>query len=249
MWSKLFWFLHPGATEPDPDPPVDDPPPDDTLPDDDAIPPEDSTPDVPPSDEPPRSRASDTIRDLRSRAQAAEEQYRRLEAEINALKSTQPRVDPEVEEEERKLRNPETPELERWQITANRRIRTAEANSRMQLISALDLADKASFDRVTIRDGNAEKYRDRVESHLQEMRKSGRNPPREEVYHYLLGRDVAKANFERASKAKPKTATTTTSSVPANARTPRTPVTSDVGRHKVNTEHEKRRARLDGQII
>jgi hypothetical protein len=178
------------------------------------------------------------------------ERLARLEAEVSAakryadeVKSRQPApVDSEFQREEEKLRNPETTELERWQIQSNRTLREAKAEARQARLEAADMIDRTRFESKNSTDPRRAKYAERVEEAIQQERSQGRNASREAVYFYMLGKDIAEGKLK--AKAKP---ASKTPDVP-RGRSPG--VRSDVqGRGRPTTDRDKLRARLENQNI
>src|ERR1700757_2950485 len=83
----------------------------------------------------------------------AGERLARLEAEVEGrgrlaaeAAARPPVVDSEFQREEKKLRNPETTELERWQIQSNRTLREAKAEARQARLEAADMIDRTRFE-------------------------------------------------------------------------------------------------------
>jgi hypothetical protein len=178
------------------------------------------------------------------------ERLARLEAEVSAakryadeVKSRQPApVDSEFQREEERLRNPETTELERWQIQSNRTLRESKAEARQARLEAADMIDRTRFESKNSTDPRRAKYAERVEEAIQQERAQGRNASREAVYFYMLGKDIAEGKLK--AKAKP---ASKTPDVP-RGRSPG--VRSDVqGRGRPTTDKDKLRARLENQNI
>jgi hypothetical protein len=186
------------------------------------------------------------------KGETAEQRAARLEAELEAARrqSTAP-SSPQAsgktpaqlqwEEEEATLRNPETPQDERWRIESNRRMRESFQMSQTALMQAQDLNDRTAFQSKFSTDPRRAKYADRVEAHIAEMRKNGANAAREGVYFYLLGKDIAEGKLKPAAKRKAPAADVPRGRSP-NAR-------SDVSARGAKSEHEKRRARLENMNI
>lgn len=237
LLKKLIGLLFPGVDgEPD-DPPADDPDTPDPVDDDDVDLPDDDLPDDPPA----RTAA---------RRSDADDRLARLEAEVerraqladDLLRRSQPApVDAQHQREEERLRNPETTEMERWQIEANRTLRATQAEARQAMFQAQDLSDRTRFESKIASDPRRAKYTDRVEEAIRQERAAGRNAEREAVYFYMLGKDIAEG------KLKPKAKASTTPNVnrgkPAGVR-------SDVqGRGRPSSDRDKLRARLENTNI
>lgn len=231
LLKKLLGLLFPGIDgepdEPDlPDPGASDPgdDADDDLPDDDL-----------PDDPPVRtaSRRSDADERL-ARLEAEVERRGRLAAEAQARQPAAP--DPEFQREEERLRNPETTEMERWQINANRTLRATQQQAQQALMQAQDMADRTRFESKMSSDPRRAKYTDRVEEAVQQERAAGRNASREAVYFYMLGKDIAEGKL----KSKPKSG-----GAPNVNRGKSAGVRSDIqGRGRPQSDREKRAARL-----
>ena len=165
---RLLSYLFPGVGgEGEIDPPNSDDPPqagadDDETPDDETPPDDpDSTDDDPPAQRP-ETRAQREIRELRARAQRAEDEARSLRDQPRG--PAQPTAaQREFEAEEAKLRNPETSDLERWQIQSSRTIRESREQAQAALARAEDSRDAAAYDRAAMRNPVYDKYRDKVE--------------------------------------------------------------------------------------
>jgi hypothetical protein len=175
-----------------------------------------------------------------ARLEAEVERRGRLAAEAAARQPAP--VDSEFQREEERLRNPETTEIERWQIQSNRTLREAKNEARQARIEAADMVDRTRFESKISTDPRRAKYADRVEEAIQQERAQGRNASREAVYFYMLGKDIAEGKLK--AKAKP---ASKTPDVP-RGRSPG--VRSDVqGRGRPTTDRDKLRARLENQTI
>lgn len=229
------------------DPPADDDPPGDDPPADDDSPGDDAPGDEPPADDPPRRRsASDIIREEKAARKDAEERARRNEEELIALRrrdAPPPRATPEQETfqaEETRLKDPNTTDLEKWQINANRELRANRQYAQGALSRAQDIEDRTLFKEI-IRDKPlvAKKYATQVETELGKLRAQGGNATREQVLALLIGRDHIRGDLKPVKKAAAK---------PAGQDVPRgrTPgVRSDVSGKETKSESAKRRARLE----
>lgn len=237
LLKKLLSLLYPGIDgEPEDDiPPADDSAPDpDQLDDDDGI--DLDLPEDPPANV--RSRRSDSDERL-ARLEAEVERRGRAAAESAARQA--PPVDTEYQREEERLRNPETSDIERWQIQANRTLRATQQEAREAMFQARDMSDKTQFESKIASDPRRAKYTDRVEEAVRAERAQGRNASREAVYFYMLGKDIAEG------KLKPKART---SSAPNVNRGRPAGVRSDVqGRGRPSSDRDKLRSRLENQNI
>jgi hypothetical protein len=246
--SYLFPAVAGDDLDPDPDPVEPDPEPEDPEPDadPDAADPEPEPEDPPAGRQRAISRAQQAIIDARKRAQDAEARAERLEREAAEARSRanppQPTPDQRLhEQEEAKLRDPNTSDVERWQIQSNRTLRQAQQDASAARLEARDLNDKAEFRLKAVEDPRIKQYADRVETELAKMRAQGQNAPREAIYTFLLGQDV-RAGKVKATAAAPKPK----GSLPDSARGKPTGVRSDVSGKARKTESEQRRKRLEG---
>lgn len=185
------------------------------------------------------SRREKAVIEARERAQAAERKADEAMAEVKRLQTAQAAPDRQFADEEAKLRDPATTELEKWQIQSNRALRQSQQQSQAALAEARDMADRTMYAQKALTSDIHKKYQDKVEDILQQWRKNGQNPPREFLLHLAIGKDVAEGKF----KDKPGTKQPT---IP-RGRTPG--ARSDVPRSGGRTEAEKRRARLQDQPI
>jgi hypothetical protein len=189
--------------------------------------------------EPAPTRRQPTTADDRISAVEAQlaEARRALESRAHAPAATgTPNADPDFEAEEARLRSPDITDLERWQIQSNRALREQRRIAAQALFQAQDLSDRTAFEAKIASDPHRARYRDRVESAIQEERRQGRNASREAVYYYMLGKDIAEGKLR--AKAKPKTPA---ADIP-RGKTPG--VRSTVPPSRGMTEHQKRAARL-----
>ncbi|MGC2944174.1 hypothetical protein [Burkholderia ambifaria] len=149
---------------------------------------------------------------------------------------TAPVADRDFEAEEARLRDPNTTDIERWQIQSNRTLRQSQQAAQAALFQAQDLRDQTLFESKIAADPHRARYRERVEQAVQDERRAGRNASREAVYYYMLGKDIADGKLKPKAKAKSPAA-----DVP-RGKTPGVRSTVPTGRGQ--TEHQKRAARL-----
>ncbi len=150
-------------------------------------------------------------------------------------------VDAEYQREEERLRSSETSDMERWQIQANRTLRATQAEARQAMFQAQDMSDRTRFEAKINSDPRRAKYTERVEEEIGKARARGQQASREDVYYWMLGKDIADGKL----KAKPKA-----SSAPAVPRGKTPGVRSDVqGRGRPSSDRDKLRARLENQNI
>lgn len=233
--KKLLGLFFPGVDgETEDDPLSDDLPQADSTDDDDLDLPIDDLPNDPPVRSAPRR---DDSAERLARLEAEVERRGRLAAEA-ATRQPAP-VDTEYQREEERLRSPETTEMERWQIQANRTLRDTQRQAQQAMFQAQDMSDRARFESKIANEPRRAKYSERVEEEVQKARQRGQQASREDVYYWMLGKDIAEGKL----KAKPKTST------PAVPRGKPAGVRSDVQTRGRTTDQDKRRARLENQNI
>lgn len=147
------------------------------------------------------------------------------------------------EQEEARLRDPKATEWDRWQIESSRTMRASARASQEALQNSREIADKADFDRLQASKPLVKKYAERVEKKLAEVRASGANLPRKVVLQLLIGEDIVDGKVKTGKKA----ATTTTTTTVQRGKPPAG--RSDVRGRGTSSEQDKRRARLENQII
>lgn len=235
LLKKILGLLFPGIDGDADDLPDDLPTPDtddDPL-DDDPL---DDIPDDPPVTARTRrddvgDRVARVEAELARRAQLADDRERAARA---------PAVDAEFQREEERLRSADTSEMERWQINANRTLRATQAEARQAMFQAQDMSDRTRFESKVASDPRRAKYTERVEEEIQRARSRGQQASREDVYFWMLGKDIADG------KLKPKAKASTTPQVP-RGKSPG--VRSDVQSRGPKSDHEKRAARLASMNI
>jgi len=236
LLKKLLGLLFPGVDGDADDLPDDSEPLDpvdadiDDLPDDDLL-----------EDPPTRQVASrrDDAADRLARLEAEVERRGRA-AEDRERASRTPAVDPEFQRDEEKLRDPNTSEIERWQIQANRTLRATQAEARQAMFQAQDMSDRTRFESKIATEPRRAKYTERVEEEVKKAQSRGQMASREDVYYWMLGKDIADG------KLKPKAKSSPTASVP-RGKTPG--VRSDVQSRGPKSDHDKRAARLANMNI
>lgn len=160
--------------------------------------------------------------DLRARSQAsAQTEEQRLRAE-----------------EDRRLADPNTPALEKWQIESNRTIRSTQAMAAQTAFQAADTSDRSSFEMKCSTNKRLAFVKDKVEEQLRSARAQGQNPSRETIAYYILGQMAANAT----PKAKPAAAASPRGGKTVSAR-------GDVPGKTGMSDREKRRARLENVQI
>ncbi|QTD88889.1 hypothetical protein [Burkholderia anthina] len=171
------------------------------------------------------------------RLAALEAEVERRGRLVDAGRTIQPPApDRDFESEEARLRDPNTTDIERWQIQSNRTLRQSQQAAQAALFQAQDLRDQTLFESKIASDPHRARYRDRVEQAVQEERRAGRNASRESVYYYMLGKDIADGKLKPKAKAKAPAA-----DVP-RGKPPGVRGTVPAGRGQ--SEHQKRAARL-----
>lgn len=217
---RILAILFPFAADPDtPDPIVDDPA--DEL-------------DIEAADDTPEPEVEDKPDPVEARVTAAETAAREAQEQIQALRrQASQRPDPTLDEEERKLRDPNTSELEKWQINSNRALRSSAQASQQALFQAQDMADRTTYQSKSVANPIYSKYESKVEAELKTARQNGQNPSRELILAVLIGRDQLAGNFKPAASAGKPIAR----GKPVGAR-------SDTPSRGTASEREKRIARL-----
>jgi chromosome segregation ATPase len=156
----------------------------------------------------PKGRASTRIANLaRERAEAREEAKRARE-EIDTLRAqmqaiqTQQTQQPSRAQEAEMLANMDP--YERNQYFVDKQIREMQAQIQSVRMDSQDKTDRAEFMSKANVDPLRSKYADMVEKELATARAKGVNIAREELYYYVLGREVAKekANGPRGAEQK-----------------------------------------------
>lgn len=243
IWKWLCGFFILGVADPQADPPLDDLPADEADTEEDAPLDEEAPDEEPATDE-------DTVAAAATQAaqelKEAKEERDRLKAELEAARR-QPASAPGVtdeqrlhEQEEAKLRDGKTTELERWQINSNRTLRESKRSSAAALIQAQDLSDRTGFNQLAITNPAIHKrYAERVEAELTKMRGGGQNAPREAILRFLIGDDAIKGVLKSKKPAGKVEAQIVDRGKSPGAR-------SDVAAKGRLTEAQKREKRLDG---
>lgn len=238
--KKWWMYLFPSADgEEEPDIEADP----DTGPDDaEEEPGEEEPNDEEEPQEPRISRAQKAVIEAKKARKEAEDRALQLQQELDShRRSSQPsNEDLMRNQEDERLRDPELSPQERWQIEANRVLRSSKNESQQALMQAQDLSDKTSYMAKAQDNPVMKKYADRVEVEVQKMRALGQSAPRHAIYLFLLGKDLDEGKF----KAKE----TKSGKLPDAARGKTPGAKSDVGKGG-KTEHQKRAARLENQII
>ncbi|MBN3809419.1 hypothetical protein [Paraburkholderia sp. Ac-20347] len=193
-------------------------------------------------DTPPASASRGTDADRLARLEAEVE--RRGRAVDHSRAPATPVADPEFDREEERLRSPDTSDMERWQIQANRTLRATQQEARRAMFQAQDMADRTQFQAGATSDPRRARYADRVEEAVQAERAQGRNASREAVYFYMLGKDIAEGKLKAKARAKAPAADVPRGRSPgANAR-------ADVPtRGRGATDRDKLRSRLENVQI
>lgn len=238
----LLAFLRPAVDDPQ-DPPA-DPNPQDPPADPDPQPELDL--DQPDPDPEPKGEPNAELEAAKREAAEAKERATKFEREALELRVRHaPPAPNDLEAQENaRLADPKTTDLEKWQINSNRAIRQNTSASQAALMQAQDVADRTAFATVAMADPLAKKYETRVEEELVKARQRGQFPRREDIYTYMLGRDMREGKFKKKA-------------APANPADPQKGVNrgklpgarSDVPVKGQQTERDKRRARLENVQI
>lgn len=190
---------------------------------------------------------------LRQRAREAEEREKRAREEAETLRRQisggggQPQQTDEqrlYEQEERKLRDPETTAQERWQIESNRTIRATRADAARARAEATEMSDRTRFDLLCSQNQRYAKVKEKVEERRAKIIQAGQMPPpREAMAIYILGEMVANAKPGKRQQPQRDQQQQVNRGKSSNARSD-TP-----GRGQRLTESQARRKRLEGVQI
>lgn len=198
-----------------------------------------------------RARAEKAEREAREAREAAER------ARAQAPQPAQPSgptagMSPQEREqydlEEKYLRDPQATPEQRWWAQNNRTIRQSAQESKMAVMAAADMNDRAAYRDLCEQSGPmgalAKRYAPKVEERLAMLRKEGKNVDRSILLKLMVGEDVMSGKVK--AKAKP-------AAQPSgdNGRVHRqtVPVSRSDSRRAPQDERAKRRARLENQQI
>ena len=159
------------------------------------------------TDEPVRGRASSRIQALASERKAANERAEKAEREMAALRAQMEEVqrsihsgsaakDAQAEAELLAQMDP----IQRVQYEADKKINAIQVELRRVQLSNIDSADRASFLAKATNDLVRQKLADQVEKNLADMRAKGINAPRDDIYYYLLGKQLAEQKAKSGGK-------------------------------------------------
>lgn len=236
----LLAFFRIGVDDPA-DPPADPADPDDPVDEVDPADPAD------PADADPAVTGREELEAARRETKTARddaERYQRELAEARAQRQA-PRQDDETAREDARLAAADTPDLEKWQIRANRELRAGRTAAHTALMQAEDVRDQTGFSRLAMTEPALHKrYEAKVEEELGNARKQGYNPKREYIYNQLIAKDMREGKFKK--KAAPASDDANRKAV-NRGKLPG--VKSDVGGRGGLSDHEKRRARLENVQI
>jgi len=185
---------------------------------------------------------------LRSKTKDLEEKTNRYERELAEARRGAPQARPDddiVKQENARLADPAITPLEKWQIQSNRELRAGRSEAQAALMQAHDVSDRTAYAALCIGDPLAKKYEERVEKKLAEFRSKGINAPREEIYTFMLGKDMRDGKFKKKAAAPaPK------QDAHPNLNRGRMPgARSDVSGRTAMSEREKRAKRLENVQI
>lgn len=185
----------------------------------------------------------ETERRARAEERERASRYERELAEVRA-QSHRPATDPQLEEEERILRDPNSTDLQKWQIQANREIRAGRGAAQNALAQAQDINDRTAFQALATKNPPLfKRYEARVEEEYQKLRAKGQAAPREAILRFLIGNDALDGKLTRKAPAG-KAADN------PNINRGRLPgARSDTSGKNSMSEREKRRARLENVQI
>lgn len=195
-------------------------------------------------------KAKDTAAELeqaRREARTAKEEAERYQRELAEarIRSAPTARDEQVAVEDARLKDPNIPALERWQIESNRTLRQNTSAAQYALARANDVSDRTEFASFAIGNPVAKKYEARVEEELAKARAQGGNPARLAILKYMLGEDMLGGKFKK--KASPEKKEGEEKLGVSRGRLPG--ARSDVGARSGLSEREKRIERLRNQQI
>lgn len=177
---------------------------------------------------------------IEARIAKAEREALEARERVEMLARQQPaRPNPILDEEARKLADPNVSDLEKWQIQSNQALRASQQQSAQALFQAQDMADRTTYMSKAVSNPLYEKYEKRVEQELAKARSQGQNVQRELILQVLIGRDMLNGNIKPKANAAPKT-------VP-RGKSPG--ARSDTPARGGMSEHQKRIARLENTQI
>ncbi len=181
----------------DPNPPSDpDPDPEDPQEDLQADP-ADPDPADPDPQQVTTKEEAEAARQEAKEAKAEAERYQRELTELRAQRAPQPQND-ELAREEARLNAADTPELEKWQIRANRELRAGRTAAQTALMQAEDVRDQTAFTQLAVTEPALHKrYASKVEQELTKARGQGYNVKREFIYNQLIAKDMRDGKFKK----------------------------------------------------
>lgn len=244
LLAILLAFFRLGVGDPDPnaDPDLDlggnDPDPD---PQGDPDPNLNGDPDPQGDPEPDYRAQLEAERQARADDRARADRYEREAADLRANQSRSA-PNPQHDEEERILRDPQATELQKWQITANRELRAGRTRADQALAQAHDVSDRTQFSQWSTKNPALhKKYEARVEQELANIRSKGGNAAREAILSYLVGQDALNGKLTRKAAPANNNQNLNRGKLPG-AR-------SDTNGRNALSERDKRRARLENVNI
>lgn len=184
----------------------------------------------------------------RTRRETAERREREAADRLAAAERTRASPPPAqsneqrlFEEEEKLLRASDTTELRKWQINSDRTLRASQRMAQNAEMRAIDAADRSEFEALIAREPRLKRFAAEVEKIKGEANAAGMYPKREFLLDIAIGKAVRSAK-PKAKPAAAKPATVVERGRPASPR-------GDVHARAGNSDRDKRRARLEGQIL
>lgn len=107
-------------------------------------------------------------------------------------------------------------------------------------MQAQEMQDRTRFEAKASSDPRRTKYLDRVEEEVTKAKNRGQMASREDVYYWMLGKDIAEGKLKSKTAAK---------AAPNVNRGKSPAVRSDVQARGTRSEHDKRAARLANMNI
>lgn len=185
--------------------------------------------------------------DYKTQLEAERAETQRVRAELEAARRPPPQQfrDPVWEEEERILKDPKSTDLEKWRVESSRTIRESRQFAAQANGNALDAADRTAFSTLAVTKPDLHKrYAERVEKEYQRLRGAGQFANREAIMKFMIGDDAMKGTLRR--KAAPGNQQQNNQGI-NRGKLPG--ARSDTNGKGAVTDREKRRARLENQLI
>lgn len=198
------------------------------------------------ADDPAPGSKEANMRAMREKLNAEREARIRAEAERDAIRQQGQRQSAGQADDPPPAGETET---QRFVREGNKALKTVTSKVDSATLIAVNAADEAKFYRLT--DPKLiDKYADKVEKRLEEMRKNGQNAPRQAILTYLVGEDAMKVAKSPAGKKQiEQQRRAAADRVEEGRGTPGAAPRSDKTGKERMSERDARRKRLEGQSI